>query len=381
MDRTMTAEEALLVEEPLAALRQEVREFVAEQLAQGRFEPAVNSWMTGFSREFAREVGRRGWIGMTWPVEYGGHGRTAAERFVVMEELLAAGAPVSAYWAGDRQVGPALLRNGTEEQKRRFLPGLASGEILFCLGLSEADSGSDLASVRTAATKQADGSWTISGAKLWTSGAHHKDFMLTLCRSLPGSSRQDGLSQFIVDLHAPGVTIRPVYLSNGSHHFNEVILEDVRVEGDMLLGVEHGGWSQVTAELADERSGPERYMSTVALIKAFAESSDEDVADRIAVTGSLASQLWAMRTLSQDVVASVHQGKRPSLLAATAKDIGTTFEQESVEMIRQVLRRPPATGSRLQVLLDEALNHSPGFTIRGGTTQVLRSIIAKQVGM
>jgi len=377
----MTADTRRVSEEQLAALRAEVREFVAEQLAEGGFEPAVDSWMAGFSREFAREVGRRGWIGMTWPVEYGGHGRTAFERFVVMEELLAAGAPVSAYWAGDRQVGPALLRNGTEEQKRRFLPGLASGEILFCLGLSEADSGSDLASVRTAATKQPDGSWRINGAKLWTSGAHHKDYMLTLCRSLPGSSRQEGLSQFIVDLRAPGVTIRPVYLSDGSHHFNEVILEDVRVDGDMLLGVEHGGWAQVTAELADERSGPERYMSTVALIKAFAESDDEDVDDRVAATGSLASQLWSMRALSQEVVAAVQRGESPSLLAATAKDVGTTFEQESIEAIRQSLRHPPEPGSRLQVLLDEALNHSPGFTIRGGSTQVLRSIIAKRVGL
>jgi len=377
----MTADTRRVSEEQLAALRAEVREFVAEQLAEGGFEPAVDSWMAGFSREFAREVGRRGWIGMTWPVEYGGHGRTAFERFVVMEELLAAGAPVSAYWAGDRQVGPALLRNGTEEQKRRFLPGLASGEILFCLGLSEADSGSDLASVRTAATKQPDGSWRINGAKLWTSGAHHKDYMLTLCRSLPGSSRQEGLSQFIVDLRAPGVTIRPVYLSDGSHHFNEVILEDVRVDGDMLLGVEHGGWAQVTAELADERSGPERYMSTVALIKAFAESDDEDVDDRVAATGSLASQLWSMRALSQEVVAAVQRGESPSLLAATAKDVGTTFEQESIEAIRQSLRHPPEPGSRLQVLLDEALNHSPGFTIRGGSTQVLRSIVAKRVGM
>jgi len=377
----MTADTRRVSEEQLAALRAEVREFVAEQLAEGGFEPAVDSWMAGFSREFAREVGRRGWIGMTWPVEYGGHGRTAFERFVVMEELLAAGAPVSAYWAGDRQVGPALLRNGTEEQKRRFLPGLASGEILFCLGLSEADSGSDLASVRTAATKQPDGSWRINGAKLWTSGAHHKDYMLTLCRSLPGSSRQEGLSQFIVDLRAPGVTIRPVYLSDGSHHFNEVILEDVRVDGDMLLGVEHGGWAQVTAELADERSGPERYMSTVALIKAFAESDDEDVDDRVAATGSLASQLWSMRALSQEVVAAVQRGESPSLLAATAKDVGTTFEQESIEAIRQSLRHPPEPGSRLQVLLDEALNHSPGFTIRGGSTQVLRSIVAKRVGL
>lgn len=364
----------------LAELRREVRDFLAEQRAAGAFEPAVDSWMSGFSREFAIEMGKRGWLGMTWPVEYGGHGRTALERFVVMEELLAAGAPTSAYWAGDRQIGPGLLRNGTEEQKRRFLPGLISGEVLFCLGLSEPDSGSDLASVRTAATKQPDGSWRINGTKLWTSGAHHKDYMLTLCRSLPGSSKQEGLSQFFIDLHAPGVTIRPVYLSDGSHHFNEVILDEVEVPAENLLGTENGAWAQVTAELADERSGPERYMSTMSLIRAFVES-DEQAVDRVAVTGSLASQLWAMRALSQRVVAAVQAGETPSLLAATAKDVGTTFEQASIEIVRGALYRQPARGTALRELLDTAVTHSPGFTLRGGSTQVLRSIIAKRMGL
>jgi len=363
------------------ALRAEVRAFLAEQSTAGNFTPAVDSWMAGFSREFSTALGERGWLAMTWPTEYGGHGRTAFERFVVMEELLAAGAPVSAYWAGDRQVGPALMRNGTEEQKHRFLPRLAKGEVLFCLGLSEPDSGSDLASVRTAAVKQDDGSWIINGTKLWTSGAHHKDYMLALCRSLPGSSRHEGLSQFIIDLRATGVMIRPVYLSSGEHHFNEVILEDVHVGADMLLGAENGAWAQVTTELADERSGPERYMSTAALIWAFAEEPVENTVDREAVIGRLSAQLFALRSLSLEVVASVERGDTPSLLASMAKDVGTTFEQDSIETIRLSLVRPPARGSRLDNLLDMATNHSPGFTLRGGSTQVLRSIIAKKLGM
>lgn len=362
-------------------LRAEVRGFLTDQLSAGTFAPAVDSWMAGFSPEFAKALGERGWLAMTWPEEYGGHGRTAFERFVVMEELLAAGAPVSAYWAGDRQVGPALLRNGTEAQRRRFLPAMAKGEVFFCLGLSEPDSGSDLASVRTAAAKQEDGSWIINGTKLWTSGAHHKDYMLTLCRSTQGSSRHEGLSQFIVDLRAPGVTIRPIYLSSGEHHFNEVILENVHVDADTLLGTENGAWAQVTTELADERSGPERYMSTAALIWAFAEEPVENTIDREAVLGRLSAELFAMRSLSLEVVASVVRGETPSLLASMAKDVGTTFEQQSIETIRLALVRPPARDSRLGMLLDMATNHSPGFTLRGGTTQVLRSIIAKKLGM
>jgi acyl-CoA dehydrogenase len=378
---TIEMQEAHVDTAVLAALRAEVREFLTEQLTAGKITPAVDSWMSGFSREFTAELGRRGWLGMTWPSSYGGHDRTAFERFVVMEELLAAGAPVSAYWAGDRQVGPALLRNGTEEQKQRFLPLLAKGEALFCLGLSEPDSGSDLASVRTSAIKQDDGGWLLNGTKLWTSGAHHKDFMLTLCRSMPGSSRHEGLSQFIVDLRAPGVTIRPVYLSSGEHHFNEVILEDVRIGADMLLGTEHGAWAQVTTELADERSGPERYMSTVALLWAFAEEREENTVDRVATVGRLAAELWSMRSLSQEVVGSVERGESASLLAATAKDVGTAFEQQSIETIRRSLAKPPERESRIGRLLSQGLNHSPGFTLRGGSTQVLRSIIAKKLGM
>jgi acyl-CoA dehydrogenase len=365
----------------MESLRQEVRDFLADQLARQTFVPEVDSWLAGFSREFTHELGRRGWLGMVWPKRYGGHERSAFERFVVMEELLAAGAPVSAYWAGDRQIGPALLRNGTEEQKQRFLPRLASGEILFCLGLSEPDSGSDLASVRTAAVKQDDGSWLVSGSKLWTSGAHHKDYMLTLCRSTPGSERHDGLSQLIIDLHAPGVTVRPVLLINGAHHFNEVLLDEVRVDADMLLGAEGGAWAQVTTELADERSGPERYMSTMALIRAYAEYPVEDTRNRLETLGLLASQLWALRCLSRQVLESLDRGESPSLLAATSKDVGTAFEQSSIDVVRDGLRALPPRGSRLELLLEQGITHSPGFTLRGGTTQVLRSIIAKKAGL
>lgn len=369
MDRQVSASP-----QTLAALRSEVRDFLLEQADS--FTPAVDSWMNGFSREFSRALGERGWLGMTWPTEYGGHARTPAERFVVMEELLAAGAPVSAHWAGDRQIGPALLRNGTEEQRHRFLPGMADGEILFCLGLSEPDSGSDLASVRTSARKQADGSWLLNGTKLWTSGAHEKDYMLTLTRSEPGSERREGLTQFIVRLDSPGISVHPVLLTSGEHHFNEVVLDEVRVEADSLLGTEGGAWEQVTSELADERAGPERYMSTVPLIRAFAEDADPDRPDYEETIGALAAQLWSMRSMSLEVVASVERGETPSLLAATAKDVGTRFEQESIESIRHALGTTPERGSRLREHLDHATMHSPGFTIRGGTTQVLRSIIA-----
>ena len=168
----------------LTELRAEVRAFLKEQIDAGVFTPGIDTWLTRWNPGFTRALAARGWVGMTIPVEYGGHGRTFMERFVVTEELLAVGAPVAAQWVADRQAAPSLLKYGTEEQKQRFLPGIAAGEICWAIGMSEPDSGSDLASVKTKATR-IDGGWRISGTKLWTSGAHHADAFFGLARSAP----------------------------------------------------------------------------------------------------------------------------------------------------------------------------------------------------
>jgi alkylation response protein AidB-like acyl-CoA dehydrogenase len=317
---------------------------------------------------------------MTWPRKYGGQERSSVERFCVMEELLAAGAPVSAHWAGDRQIGPSLLRNGSDAQRERFLPGMAAGEIYFCLGLSEPDSGSDLASVRTSARRREDGSWLLNGTKLWTSGAHNKHFMVTLCRTGNDGNKHDGLTQFIVDLKSPGLTVRPVLLLSGEYHFNEVVLDDVVVPADLVLGEVGDAWRQVTAELADERAGPERYMSTLPLLRTYAEEGVERIDGDLAL-GQLASQLWSVRALSRRVASMVDQGETPSLAAALAKDVGTRFEQDSVEMIRLSLARVPDPDTALARLMTQAVTHAPGFTLRGGTTQMLKSVVARKLGM
>ncbi|MFP5372600.1 MAG: acyl-CoA dehydrogenase family protein, partial [Actinomycetes bacterium] len=210
------------------ALRLEVRGFLAAELPPD-FRPALG-FAGRHDPEFSRRLAARGWVGMALPPEYGGHGRSAVDRFLVTEELLAAGAPVGAHFVADRQTGPALLHYGTEEQRRRFLPGIAAGEIYFSLGMSEPDSGSDLASVRTRATR-VEGGWSVTGTKVWTSEAHKNHFFAVLCRTSPVEEgrKHAGLSQLIVDLHAPGVKISPIPFLDGSHHFNEVALEDVFV--------------------------------------------------------------------------------------------------------------------------------------------------------
>lgn len=192
----------------LEALRAEVRDFLAVELADRRPRDRARTW-TGFDAEFSRKMGARGWIGMTWPKEYGGQDRSALERYVVLEEMLAAGAPVAAHWIADRQSGPLLLKVGTEEQRRTLLPRIAAGECYFCIGMSEPDSGSDLAAVRTRAVP-VPGGFRVNGTKLWTTYAHKSHYMLLFCRTGDGDDRHDGTSQLLVDLNTPGITIRPI---------------------------------------------------------------------------------------------------------------------------------------------------------------------------
>ena len=218
-------------------LRAEVREFLSCEITAGAFSPRCDSWLGEYSPEFSRKLGERGWLGMTWPKRYGGHERSALERFVVTEELLAAGAPVASHWIADRQSGPSILRHGTEEQKKRFLPAIARGECFFSIGMSEPESSSDLASVRTGA-ERVGGGWRVNGTKIWTGGAHRSHYAIVLCRTSPQEERDRhaGLSQLIMDFSTPGTTVTPIRLLSGEHVFNEVIMEDVEVPDGMVLG-------------------------------------------------------------------------------------------------------------------------------------------------
>jgi alkylation response protein AidB-like acyl-CoA dehydrogenase len=363
------------------ALRAEVREFVAQEFPAGSYLPGLGINAEA-SPEFSRKLAGRGWLGMVVPQEYGGHGRTAVERFVVVEELLVAGAPISAHWVGDRQTAPGLLKFGSEEQKRRFLPAIVKGELWFCLGMSEPGSGSDLASVRTSAVRT-DGGWLLNGQKIWTSGAHYADYVVTLCRTsrLEGA-RHAGLSQLFVDLRAPGVTVRPIRLLNGFHHFNEVFFTDVFVPDDMVLGEVGDGWHQVTSELAYERSGPDRFLSSFPLVRAFiaAAAGRDPSADAERLLGRITARFRVLRTMSLSVARSLDAGEVPAVEAALVKDLGTAFEQEVVDVIRELVdAEQNPDGDLFDQLLAEATITAPTFTLRGGTNEVLRGIAAKHL--
>ena len=367
-------------------VRAQVREFLAEELAAGTFTTHVDTWLSGVDPAFSRKLGERGWLGMTWPKQYGGHERSAMERYAVTEELLAAGAPVAAHWIADRQSGPNLLRYGTEAQRRDILPRIAAGECYFVIGMSEPDSGSDLASIRTRAARNGDGDWVVNGAKVWTSNAHFSHYGIVLVRTSPAdpANRHAGLSQLLVDLSLPGISINPIRILDGGHHFNEVVFEDVVVPRDMLLGEEGAGWHQVTAELAFERSGPERFLSTYPLVAEFARRAcDTGDAAQLATLGRLSARLLALRQLSLRIAAALDRGELPDIPAALVKDVGTTFEADAVDEIRRVvevtvsLESPDPLGRALA----EAQLHAPGYTLRGGTNEILRGIVARGLGL
>lgn len=365
-----------------SGLRTEVRAFLAEQRATGAFTPSVDSWLSGWNEAFTAALARRGWLGMTVPGCYGGHGRTFGERFVVTEELLAAGAPVAAHWIADRQIVPSLLKYGTDEQKSHFLPKIVAGECFFAIGMSEPDSGSDLASVRTRAVPT-DGGWSLAGTKVWTSGAHHAHAFIVLARTAPvdPEHRHAGLSQFIVDLRSPGVEVRPIVSMNGNHHFNEVILDDVFVPESRVFGRIGSGWEQVTSELSFERSGPERFLSTFPLLAAAIDSPAVPPVGADAAWGRLVARVSALHHMSTAVADALQRGEDADVPAAVVKVLGTTTEGDIADFAAHGFGDDAPPDRTWEALVANATDQRPGFTLRGGTNEVMRGVIARGLGL
>ncbi|MBL8380633.1 MAG: acyl-CoA dehydrogenase family protein [Burkholderiales bacterium] len=361
-------------------LRAEVRAFLAADLADFPVEKRVRNWI-GADPEFSKRLGARGWIGMTWPKRYGGQERTALERYVVMEELLAAGAPVAAHWIAERQSALLLMRLSPEILAPRIVPGIARGETYFCIGMSEPDSGSDLASVRTRAVRDGD-AWVINGRKVWTSGAHRSQYMIALVRTgAAGEQRHAGLSQFLVDMRTPGLTVRPIVNQVGEHDFNEVTFDDVRVGHECLLGNEGEGWGQVNAELAFERSGPERYLSSTQLLLEMLDEADADNERQAVALGRIVAQYASLRQMSLGVSGMLARGENPMLAAALVKDQGALVEQAMPDIGHDLFGGSVAPGSALDTTLGYTARAVPSFSLRGGTREIMRGIIARGLGL
>jgi len=366
-------------------LREEVRQFLAAQEAAGTFAPGPAGWAR-VDPDFSRRLGARGWIGMTWPKRYGGHERSALERYVVTEELLVAGAPMRGHWAADRQLGPLLLEFGTEEQKQRFLPEIAAGCCMVAIGLSEPDSGSDLAAIRTKAVK-VDGGWRVDGRKIWISLAHRSQLMSLFVRTSPKSEdRHAGVSRFLVDMAAKGITIRPIVNMTGEHDFNEVVFDNLFVPDNMVVGEVGGAWQQISKDLAYERSAPDRWLQSHDLllrtIERIGRAPDRTQSE---VLGRLVAHLWTLQSMSLSIAGMLENGQNPSVEASIVKDLGTHYDQEIPQWARTLVPEHMRALMPLEDGFEQSLRYnllfSPAVTIKGGTTEILRNTIARALGL
>lgn len=358
--------------------RIDVRQFLTEQRLAGT-EFRSNSW-TRVDRAFSEQCGRRGYIGATWPKAYGGQDLSPIEQFVIIEEMLAAGAPVGGHWLADRQSGPQIIRFGSERAKRQILPEIVAGRCCFAIGMSEPNAGSDLASVRTKATRE-QGGWRIEGRKVWTTNAHNAQYMTVLCRTEAGAQRHAGLSQMIVALPDPAVSISPILNLADEREFNEVAFDGCFVPDDMVLGEPGQGWTIITSELALERSGPDRFMSTVPLLReaaALAVKGNETDVQR--ALGRAIAHLATLRGMSMSVGGMIEGGQSPNLQAAVVKDLGAVLEQEIVDIARDIIEEKATT---VDIALAEhfarVVLEAPSFSLRGGTREILRGIIGKSL--
>lgn len=355
-------------------VRARIRALLAEWKDAGKLEPVVDCWLRSVDREFSEALGAAGFLGMTWPQEHGGQGRPNTDRLALTEEMLRVGAPVTAHWIAERQIGPTVLRAGTEELKREILPDIIAGRSVIGLGMSEPESGSDLASVQTRA-EPVEGGWILNGHKVWTTQAHNANALYVLARTSVEDRKHKGLSEFLVDTAWEGVEVTPIVDLAGEHHFNEVRFTDVFVPTRRLIGVEGQGWSQVVEQLSFERGGPERALSTWVLLPAALEEpglrTDEGARRDL---GQVVATLASLRHMYQRIAAALDAGEAPVRAAAASKFLGNVFEKDLIDVVRRLV---PAPSDELAGLVEKALWASPAFGIRGGAEDVLLGIVAK----
>jgi alkylation response protein AidB-like acyl-CoA dehydrogenase len=361
----------------LAALQAEATDVAVKAAAAVDFPE--DSWIVGASAEFARELGERGWIGMTWPVEEGGAGRSALERFVVFEALIANGAPVAGMWFADRQMGPTLLQYGTAEQRRRLLPDIVAGRSMWCIGMSEPDAGSDVASLRTRAERDGD-DWVVTGQKVWTSGAAMSDYCYLVARTDPDAPKHAGLSEFIVDMHSPGVSVHPLEDMTTNRHFCEIHLDKVRVPAADMVGELNGSFRQLMRQMEHERGGIDRLVSNRSLYRDvltsdWVDTSDPLVRQEVAAleSGYRIGRLLVLRETLQQA---------PKSFSAATKTFCTEFEQRVADFCgRMAGANALLWGAEhgLGARVARNICYAPAYTIMGGTTQVLRNVLGERV--
>jgi alkylation response protein AidB-like acyl-CoA dehydrogenase len=364
--------------------RQEIRSFLEEEIEKGYWEPACDAWIQGFNPEFTRRVAQKGWIGLTWPKEYGGQGRSHTDRLILTEEMLRYGAPAACHWFADRQVGGAILSFGSEDLKKEFLPKIARGEAYFGLGMSEPGAGSDLASLQTRAAEEGD-YYVINGQKTWTSCAYFAHYFDVYARTDPDAPKHRGISEFIVDATAPGLSRIPMTDITGTEAWSDLFFDNVRVHKRYLIGERNRGFYQVLHQLDYERSGMERIMGNYPLFEAIVGFSKEQGLSQDPVTRSKLAQLQIEFEvgclLGYRVTSVMEEGRTPNWESAMSKAYSTEFEKRLANTAMEVLGSygQLTSGSKLVPLRGMASHSylgSKGYSLQAGTTEILKNIVA-----
>jgi len=373
------------------SFREDIREFVQKELEQGTFIPRQNAWIEGFSKEFSQKMSKRRWIALSWPKEYGGQGRSYMDRLILIEEMLKAKAPIAFHFLADRQVGPALIRFGSDELKREFLPKIINAEISFCLCYSEPDAGSDLASVRTAAVEEGD-YFVINGQKVWTTMGHVADFGWLLAKTNLDSNlpKHRSLSEFILDMKAPGVTVQPLINIAGVHSFNEVFLDDVKIPKNHLVGKKDKGFDQIMEQVVYERAGIERLMQNYPVMESLMDyvkttkRNGRNMREDPIVRNELATleiEFNIGKLLCYNVAWTIDKGKIPTYEASVCKVFCTKYEQRLSDVATRLMGLygqllPSSKWAPYGGVAAESYLWNPSYTLQGGTVEILKNIIA-----
>jgi len=369
--------------------RQEVRDFLEGEIKQGLWQPSCDAWIMGHDPEFTKRVAAKGWIGLTWPKEYGGQGRSFVDRLILTEEMLRYGAPAACHWFADRQIGGAIVHYGTEEQRKELLPKILKGEAYVGLGMSEPDAGSDLASLKTKAVEDGD-YYVIDGQKTWTSGGSHMNWISLVARTDPDAPKHRGISEFLFETSLPGVTVVPIVDITGGTHFNEVFFEDVRIPKKCLIGEKNRGFYQVLNQLDYERSGMERLMANYPLFEALIQYTKETkrngkpLSEEPVIRSKLAQlkiELEIGRLHMYRVAVVMDEGRAPNWESSMSKAYGTAFEQRLASTAIEILGlygqlSPQSKWVPVQGMAYHSYLSSKGYSLQAGTSEVLKNILA-----
>ncbi len=371
--------------------RREVKDFLEKEIKDGAWQPSCDAWIQGYSPEFTKKLSKKGWLGMTWPKEYGGQGRSHIDRLILTEELLRYGAPAACHWFADRQIGGGILRFGSEEQKKDILPRILAGEAYVGLGLSEPEAGSDLASLRTKATADGD-DYIIDGQKMWTSCGMFMNYLYIVARTDPEAPQHRGISEFIFPTNQPGITITPTIDITGSTAWAEVFFDGLRIPKTCMIGEKNKGFYQVVNQLDYERAGLERLMGNYPLFDAIIKYVKETKLNRDYLSkdtlirqklAQLRVEFEVGRLLTYRVVQVMEEGKAPNVEASKAKVYSTAFEQHLASLAIEILgpygqlldesKYAPTNG-----MAPHSFQGSKGYSLQAGSSEVLRNVIANR---